>query len=389
MFMILSESVARERVFDKYKNVMALSMDKGVKITDLVEGNGIAVQYAANTIRMSDDEVNAILNNQIKYKKVLKQYQKRLTKLKMDENMGFHLQLATILNGGINPAIKGDASRPRVVVFVYPDGMKEMAPEAKKVLSLQIRFITDILAHLDLRVMTDKDKKTIKKIFKGKNKKIAKALLKFKKKSGKNRMYFESPKALRYLMYNRSFYRLVHVHMFLTQLPLPLSKTNRTWAVAEFINTVLCSKPMPEIVEAMPKKKDYTPVLKKMRKQYDLAMDLFNEVGEICENMGVLEVKIPKMKAGVKKNLKTKKQKKRLIKFRNKLMNPSSMPVMLIALSAFNYIMTVDGDMESIYDVVSEPAAAKEFTKRLGTVINKENATSFMNAAKQMMAPGE
>ena len=166
MVLYLSEKKA-EKLFKKYKKVVAMSVDRSMKAMTIDENTSIGYVYPKD-LYPTTDELNGYLRGDLSYKKVWKATLKRISSLKCKDPYAVDQQvlLCTTLS------MLADEDPP-VLVFLRPD-TKNGDPEAKKMDKFFKKYLKELFSCFGVEVET----KISKKLLKGNAKKVKRAIKK-------------------------------------------------------------------------------------------------------------------------------------------------------------------------------------------------------------------
>lgn len=166
MVLYLTEKKA-EKLFKKYKNVAAMSVDRSMKAMTIDDNTSIGYVYPQD-LYPTTDEINGYLRGDLSYKKVWKATKKRISSLKCNDPYAVDQQVFLCTTLSILAS-----ENPPVLVFLRPN-VKDGDQEAKKMDKFFKKYLKDLFGCFGVEVETKIDKKLLK----GNKKKVKRAIQK-------------------------------------------------------------------------------------------------------------------------------------------------------------------------------------------------------------------
>lgn len=375
MVIITHEKKAR-KIFLRYRSVAAFTFGNSKGLNE----DGLEIRYAKLCgILPTDDEVNAIINGDVKKKKLIQRMLKALHSPANPDNKDLCLAVSQLLNI-VEPEHR-DTKAQTVMVFVLDDA--EDANEKNKIYS---EFISAIFAEFGIEVIRDrKPVKEALKIFKGKApcdckstkkkyRKYEKAVVEFLKEHPKYRI-------------NKAGHRLKKVlityfSMELTQSSIgilgidKLTETNRNNMVAELVR-VFSNDNLRILCTLGIKDKDEKKLCKALVKKNKFAVKAYNDLREIIAEAGYT-TKLPKGKNGYGKKRRGKKKGKD-----EPRMNMKRLKKVLSKKRSLGYLVMIYTHLTLM--TLGVTVGSREYNRHMTPVtkyVGDEFSTKFIQAAK-------
>lgn len=324
MVIITNEKRARN-IFKNYENVAAFTLGESAGISD----NGLEISYEKLSFLPDDDTINAIINGDMKAKKVIRKAVKGLYH-PVDDEDGVCIPMAQLVNiispeKGINSNRKGG---PNIIVFVTDDESDGAAKKREKFL---VRYLTALFMQFGIEPVTDKD--VIKELFSanGGKKKGKKKAKKMKPKKLRRKIV---KRVVRFIDANKSvrlsrnghilkkslfaFFSLELHYSGLSRVNLDdVSKKSRK-NLAQCLVNIYTNDNLKSICNIGMKHGVEKKMCKKLRKKNRAAVDAYNVMAEIMNNTDPA-IELPKVKNGYKskkgKKAKPKMNTKKFMEF--------------------------------------------------------------------------
>ena len=320
MVFIVNEEKAI-RIFEKYRNVAAFTLGKSKGLAD-ADGK-LVISYEKLNFLPDNDTINAVVNGDIKGKKVIKAAQKKLLKVKMDdEYSGIALSMLQVIgilqsdsdrvDGMSKKAYKKHIAKygPNIMVFVL-DGENEARD---KFLTKYVKGLFEVYGYECIT-----SGKVIKKLFKGKTKKI----------NVRVRDFIDNNKGMSLSKSGRALYRATRIYYSneLRQSALcatsnlmdgKLTEKKATGLAKHLVHTFSNLSVLDYNVLDLDKKTT-EKLQKAQRAKNKASVKHYKELRNILKMMNVEGLKLPKVEFGVK-NKKSNDPKpvmdgKRFVKF--------------------------------------------------------------------------
>ena len=315
MVFMLNESTARV-IFKKYnaENVAAFTLGKTKGISE----DNLEISYRKLSIIPDNDTVNAVINGDIKAKKVIKAAVKALHNPLDPENQAICTNMCMIANiiDPMKARKKKKAMIPNIVVFVYDDELDEFGKARIKFLK---KYLSALFGEFGLKVFTVEDKKDLKgfnKIFdKKKRKKVIKKVSEFKMSADGARVSRKGHTLEKILM---QFFAVEMHQAALNNLKPDDLGGNLTKNLVCDLLYVFTNDNL-KVSADVEGKKNQKALCKTLRKKNRMAVEAYNSLSEILQNMDPKEKSLPEVKNGYKKGKdKPKMNIKKFEKFFNK-----------------------------------------------------------------------
>lgn len=307
MVFVVNEQAA-SRIFENYKNVAAFTLGKGKSYTD-AEAK-IQVSYKKLSFIPSDDTINAVINGDIKAKKVINSACKAIREIKMDDEGSAvalsMIQLVSMLQE--KPMASEAMSKkeqkkymkkfgPNVLVFVL-DGEN---PERDKFLT---KYIAALFEEYGYEVITKG--KLIKKIFKGKRRKIYDRIRNLSENKG---FKLSNDGRILYRV-SRMYYNTELLQVSMSEIAAVGKMSDKTAGhLAQYLISQFSTLNILDVVKLPVNQKK--KLAKMFKKKDRVTFDAYEELQAILATM---EIEIPDVKFGANKKKQTPKMKNKKIK---------------------------------------------------------------------------
>lgn len=390
MVFIMNESAAANTIF-RYEKCIAIAAMPGMKKGYEIENN-LSITYNKNNIIPNEDVLNAVVNGDIKAKKVIKTAIKALRNVKM-ENADFLTAMGSLMHLLASPNATRK-NRQTQLVFVFPDPKPEDDEAVILKRKFIIRYLEAIFKYFDIEIVSKP--KDIKKIFKIKLSKKDKKRIKkgkrpkadlddlmtasFRKFMKKHKACAPSDVTVIMTEKLRIFFEVELLsHMYngalLEDNNLLESKRNRVGlikALADTFNNQTMYRAY-DYIDDMGAKfipgKETTYYYKHMRKHNQLITDTYNATVKVLRE--VAGSKLPVMPFGEKPNKKKPKKMKKFLKVARK------------EIASIGFIYTV---LQYVLDTRNE-FASEEFNHDIGKYLTKyygkDLSAKFMDGLKE------
>lgn len=380
MVFILNESAA-QRIFTRYRNVAGIALGKSKGFSD----NGLEISYSRFNMLPDDDTINAVVQGDLKAKKVIKEAVKQVMKPKT-KNQTACMTMAQLIN--IIAPNKEPKGGPNVLVFVLDDhdSGDQFGKKRDKFL---IKYITALFQVFGVEPVTDE--KTVKRVFKKKGKKVAKKIAKYMLTHKEARLNKDGMRLKQELIQ----YFAIELHQSsLSQLDIDdLGKKTQENLVKSLVD-VYTNDNLENIAKLGLDDKDEKKVMKNLRKKNRLAVKQYKQLRKILSEMDP-DTKFPKVESGYSKKGKKKgndkplMNKKKFTKFYSKNKNMPYLALIYAHTATLNcgvefgtseYTKLMNKTISNFGDADEYSVLAKEYTSMVKTWMkDKEAAKTSAN----------
>ena len=380
---IITTQEKSHMIFEKYNtNIAAFTTgkSKGIKDAD------IEISFAKLHILPDEDEVNAVINGDVKDKKVIRDAVKSLMRPSL-ENKDLCIAMAQIVNmiSMDRKLTKKEVKNikrngPNVIVIVLEDANNDPVIKAKN--KFYKKYLEAVFGVFGIEPVSDE--KVLKKLFKkGKSKKVVNRVANFIRANDKVRVNGKGAKHKKLLF---GFYAVE-----LQQAAMYNLATNDQFKPSRQEKEILVKTILDvytndnfKILGDMKDGKKLKKAIKNLKEKNEVAVDAYNEFVEILNTAMGTDMDMPKVKNGYKKKKGKKGPKmnvKKFVKFftRKKCTNFDILELLYAHTSL------------ALCDVA---IGAKEYNKVMSTVINyagfDENFSKvYVAAAKKLAIPAD
>lgn len=382
MIIITTQSKSH-MIFEKYNtNIAAFTTgkSKGIKDAD------IEISFAKLHILPDEDDVNAVINGDLKDKKVIKAAVKSLMRPSM-ENKDLCIAMAQIVNmvSMDRKMTKKEVKNikrhgPNVIVIVLEDANDDPIIKAKN--KFYKKYLEAVFGVFGIEPVSDE--KVLKKLFKkGKSKKVVNRVANFIRANDKVRVNGKGAKHKKMLF---GFYAVelqqAAMYNLATNDQFNPSRQDKETLVKTILDVY--TNDNFRVLADMKDGKKLKKTIKALKEKNKVAVDAYNEFVEVLNIAMGTDMGMPKVKNGYekKKGKKGPKMKvKKFVKFftRKKCTNFDILELLYAHTSL------------ALCDVA---VGAKEYNKVMSTVINyagfDENfSKAYVAAAKKLAVPTE
>lgn len=296
MIFILQEKDAA-KIFGKYKNCCAFTVGKAKAYTD----NEIVVNYKKLGITPDEDTINAVLNGDLKAKKVIARDLKAMCNPKT-ENATIGIAMATLITM-LDSKFKAKRG-PVCAVFVLDNEDGDKAVKARN--KFLTRWLTAMVQAFGIEPITDK--KAVKKMFDCKRKKVVKKVIDYRAEHKETRISREGVTLKNLLL---QFYNVELRQSALSELEVgEMNKETRN-LYAENLMKIYTAENLKAIDKMDIRNKAKDKYAKKLSKKDKTAVEAYKTFAAVLASMDSEgELKLPKVKYGASKKgpkMKTKK----------------------------------------------------------------------------------
>lgn len=380
---IITTQAKSHMIFEKYNtNIAAFTTgkSKGIKDAD------IEISFAKLHILPDEDEVNAVINGDIKDKKVIKSAVKSLMRPSM-ENKDLCIAMAQIVNmiSMDRKLTKKEVKSikrhgPNVIVIVLEDANDDPVIKAKN--KFYKKYLEAVFGVFGIEPVSDE--KVLKKLFKkGGSKKVVNRVANFIRANDKVRVNGKGAKHKKMLF---GFYAVelqqAAMYNLATNDQFNPSRQDKETLVKTILDVY--TNDNFRVLADMKDGKKLKKTIKALKEKNKVAVDAYNEFVEVLNTAMGTDMGMPKVKNGYEKKKGKKGPKmnvKKFVKFftRKKCTNFDILELLYAHTSL------------ALCDVA---VGAKEYNKVMSTVINyagfDENfSKAYVAAAKKLAVPAE
>ncbi len=380
---IITTQAKSHMIFEKYNtNIAAFTTgkSKGIKDAD------IEISFAKLHIMPDEDDVNAVINGDLKDKKVIKAAVKSLMRPSM-ENKDLCIAMAQIVNmiSMDRKLTKKEVKNikrhgPNVIVIVLEDANDDPVIKAKN--KFYKKYLEAVFGVFGIEPVSDE--KVLKKLFKkGKSKKVVNRVANFIRANDKVRVNGKGAKHKKMLF---GFYAVelqqAAMYNLATNDQFNPSRQDKETLVKTILDVY--TNDNFKILCDMKDGKKLKKTIKALKEKNKVAVDAYNEFVEVLNTAMGTDMGMPKVKNGYEKKKGKKGPKmnvKKFVKFftRKKCTNFDILELLYAHTSL------------ALCDVA---LGAKEYNKVMSTVINyagfDENfSKAYVAAAKKLAVPAE
>lgn len=349
MFIICNEAKAL-KIFEKYKQVAAFTMSKSPRTVTVCEQE---VTFKKLPFMLSEDDINAVKNGDIKLKKVIKRAVKALYDPK-PENGIIGLNVTQVI--GIITANRNSKRGPAIIVFITDD----QDEERNKILT---KYVKALFAEFGLEPLSNK---TCKKIFKGGKKKVKSKVIKQSRRKG----CALSANGTTLKELNYTYYELELQQNAMSNEGYENFGKERQKLAVKYLTNVFTATNLKKLSDKGGKR---------MSKKDKFAVKAYNELADILEGMPE-PIKLPKVKYGQKHKGKGKERratgpKMNVKKFKKYFTKKTARPMVIfvyghiVARLLGLEVATDDYNswMKTVAKAIISPEFTKNFIKAAGT----------------------
>lgn len=380
---IITTQAKSHMIFEKYNtNIAAFTTgkSKGIKDAD------IEISFAKLHILPDEDDVNAVINGDLKDKKVIKAAVKSLMRPSM-ENKDLCIAMAQIVNmvSMDRKMTKKEVKNikrhgPNVIVIVLEDANDDPIIKAKN--KFYKKYLEAVFGVFGIEPVSDE--KVLKKLFKkGKSKKVVNRVANFIRANDKVRVNGKGAKHKKMLF---GFYAVelqqAAMYNLATNDQFNPSRQDKETLVKTILDVY--TNDNFRVLADMKDGKKLKKTIKALKEKNKVAVDAYNEFVEVLNTAMGTDMGMPKVKNGYEKKKGKKGPKmnvKKFVKFftRKKCTNFDILELLYAHTSL------------ALCDVA---VGAKEYNKVMSTVINyagfDENfSKAYVAAAKKLAVPAE
>lgn len=382
MIIVTTNHNARN-IFEKYDtNIAAFTTGKSKGINDA----DIQIDFAKLHILPDEDVVNAVLNGDMKAKKVIKKAKKALTNPTMDQK-DLCIEMAQIVNivSSDRKMSKKEIKNirkhgPNVIVIVLDDPGDD--PIAKKRNKFYTEYLVELFSCFGISVITQN--KILKKLFnKGGRKKVVRRVAEFIRENDAVRVNAKGMRLKKLLMgfFAVELRQAAIFNMGSMTNGIDISKHDRDVLLKTLLDVYTNNNFK---VAADLKKKKMKKILKALKEKNKVACKAYNTFSELLNTAMGVDMDMPEVKNGYKEKKGESVPKMKVEKFikyftKKKYTNFDIMMLLYAHTSL------------ALCDVV---IGSKEYNKVMSTAIGyvgfeESFSKAFIAAAKKMAAPVE
>ena len=304
MIFILQEKHAA-KLFKKYKNCCAFTVGKAKSFTE----NELTINYQKLGITPDEDTINAVVNGDMKAKKVIARDVKALLNPSA-ENADVGIAMVTLMTMLTNKfkAKKG----PICAVFVLDNAEDEITKKRNKFIT---RWLTAMVQTFGIEPITDK--KVVKKLIDCKKSKIVARFIEYRADHKQVRVSHDGNTLMNLLL---QFYNIELRQTSMSELSVTdLNKETRA-KYAENLVKIYTAENIKQIDKADMSNKYKDKYAKKLSKKDKATVEAYKSFATVLKTMDANgELKLPKVKYGASK--KPRMKVKKFMKFYTKKEN--------------------------------------------------------------------
>lgn len=374
---IVTTATKAKGIFAKYDtNIAAFTAGK----TKAIDDADLQVSLTKLNILPDEDEINGVVNGDLKAKKVIKRAKKALLVPSM-ENNGLCIEMAQLVNiiSSDRKLTKREVKNikkhgPNIIVIVLDDPTDEATKQKNKFLT---KYLAEIFGTFGIDVITDT--KVLKKLFKGKSKKVVNRVANFIRANDKVRV---SGKGLKLKKRLFGFFAIELRQAALFNLAqndgeLHIRKEERRVMLKNLLDAYTNDNFI--IADGLDKKQT-KKICGSLKQKNKVAVAAYESFCDILNTAMGTDMKLPKVKNGYDKKGKAPKMKvKKFVKYFEKKKNFDFIPMIYAHTSAV------------LCDVA---IGSKEYNKIMSTMIGYMNyedtfSKAFIAAAKALKTTEE
>lgn len=323
---IVTNATKAKAIFAKYsKNIGAFSAGKIKAIDD----SELQLGLTHLNILPDDDTINAVLNGDMKAKKVIKSAQKALRIPDM-EHKNLCIEMAQLVNmvSSDRKLTKSETKNikkhgPNIIVIVLDDDNGDKVIAAKN--KFLTKYLKEVFSVFGIQIVTEG--KVLKKLFggkgkKGKTKKVVSRVAEFIRANDSVRISGKGMKTKKRLF---NFYavelRQAAISALIARDDFDIRKDEYAAMIKTLVDTYTNNN-MNYVCGDLDSKKDQKKMAKAMRAKNKIAVEAYESFTEILNAAMGADMDLPKVKFGYDKKGKAPKMKiKKFVKFFDKKKN--------------------------------------------------------------------